>query len=93
MLNAYRTRLPRGGSTLWVDTTIGPILVNELDLSLILDQVTVNWVEFEVSAGVINRLKYWNGSAWVGINSLRHWNGSAFVTGRLKQWNGSIWIQ
>lgn len=93
MLNAYRVRLPKGGSTLWLDSNVGPILINELDLAVVLDQVVVNWVEFEVSTGVISRIKYWNGSAWVAINSLKHWNGSTFVTGKLKQWNGLTWIE
>ena len=44
-----------------------------------------------VTASTLQRLKYWNGSAWI-TGSLKYWNGTDWVTGALKQWNGASWI-
>lgn len=40
---------------------------------------------------ITDRLKYWNGSAWVG-RSFKYWDGSAFQTKTLKVWTGSSWL-
>lgn len=45
---------------------------------------------YDVITGTLQRLKYWNGSAWVA-KPLKYWNGSAWVEKPIKYWNGSAW--
>lgn len=48
------------------------------------------WV-FYSSGGTTQRMKYWNGSAWVA-KPLKYWNGSAWVEKPIKYYNGSTWV-
>lgn len=64
-------------------TDLQSSLVNYITLAL--------WADGEVEPSVGNKLKAYNGSAWVE-GELKVWNGSAWITGSLKQWNGSEWI-
>lgn len=47
------------------------------------------WQSF--SSGTLQRMKYWNGSAWVA-KPLKYWNGSAWVEKPIKYHNGSTWV-
>lgn len=43
------------------------------------------------AVGVTSRLKYWDGSAWVG-KTLKTWDGLTWQTKTLSYWNGISWI-
>lgn len=50
------------------------------------------WVFYSGGGGgTTQRMKYWNGSAWVA-KPLKYWNGSAWVEKSIKYHNGSTWV-
>jgi hypothetical protein len=46
---------------------------------------------FGITAPILGRLKYWDGSAWVS-KSLKVWNGTTWDVKPLKRWNGTAWV-
>jgi hypothetical protein len=39
----------------------------------------------------VNKLKYWDGTAWAKPLSVTQWDGSSWATFNGKIWNGSVW--
>lgn len=62
---------------------------NDLQPALTWQADNFNWVP---GAGGVQRLKFWDGAAWVDAAAVNVWNGSAWAAAQAKAWSGSAWI-